>query len=150
MARQLVLRTPTHPRLRAPRKRRYLAEPLEPRLLLANTLSVADASLVEGDSGTGDMIFTVTRTGDLAGASNVSYQTQDGTAKAGTDYIAQYGTAHFAAGSATTTIPVPILGNSVYQPNRAFTLVAWEQQRVNFAPQQTFSAGGLPYSTGRR
>ena len=44
----------------------YFAEALESRMLLAaGTISISDASVLEGQSGTMNMNFTVTRTGDL-------------------------------------------------------------------------------------
>ncbi len=119
-------------------------------MLLAGTLSVADASLLEGDSGTSNMIFTVTRSGaDISGALDVSYQTVDGTAKAGTDYVAQSGTVHFAAGSATTTVAVPILGNTLFQLNRTLAVTVWDPQGTWISPGGVASfAGPLAFATG--
>src|SRR5262249_12943352 len=68
-------------------------EALEGRLAPAVTLSISDPlPLPEGDSGTSNMVFVVTRSGELSPAVQVNYATQDGTgpngAKAGTDYEA--------------------------------------------------------------
>jgi hypothetical protein len=67
-------------------------EQLEPRLAPANTLSIGDASVTEGNSGTVNMNFTGTCTGDLSNAITVGYTTANGTATAGSDYTAQTGT----------------------------------------------------------
>ncbi len=54
---------------------------------------------------------------------SVDYATADGTAKAGTDYIATAGTATFAAGQTAVRVDVPVLGNLVAQPDRALRFV---------------------------
>ena len=112
------------------RRKQCLAEALEGRVMLAGTLSVGDASVVEGDSGTVETVFTVTRSGDVSEALDVSYNTSDGTAVAGTDYLAQTGTAHFAAGAETAAIAVTVLGNTLYQSNRTFSITVWDPANV--------------------
>src|SRR5260370_20620778 len=58
---------------------RPLLEGLETRLAPAVSFSVADpVPFPEGDSGTTDVVFLVTRSGDLARAVQVDYSTQDG------------------------------------------------------------------------
>ncbi len=81
---------------RAARAVRYALEVLEGRVLLAGALTIADTSMAEGNSGQSDMVFTLTRTGALTSALDIGYQTIDGTAVAGTDYVAKTGTAQFA------------------------------------------------------
>lgn len=57
----------------------------------------------------GDLVFTVTRTGDTAPAQTIDYATVDtggGSATAGSDYVATAGTLDFAAGQATATITI--------------------------------------------
>src|SRR5205823_324910 len=73
---------------RGHRRRELQLEALEPRWLPASTLSLGDATVVEGDAGTVDLVFPVTRTGDLTSAITVGYTTADGTATAGVDYTA--------------------------------------------------------------
>src|SRR5262245_11472971 len=92
----------------AGRRRLYL-EALERRLAPAITLSIAPAALPEGDFGTTDMVFVVTRSGDTAPAVQVDFATQDGTAHAGTDYVATSGTLTFGPGDTMETIAVPII-----------------------------------------
>ena len=60
-------------------------------------VSVNDVSIVEGQSGTSILTFTVTRTGGT-GAFDVSFTTADDTATAGSDYVATAGTLNFGAG----------------------------------------------------
>jgi hypothetical protein len=81
----------------------------------------------EGNSGTHNMNFTVTLTGDLSSARTVQYQTQNGTAVTGggignPDYNARSGVLNFAAGQSTATVAVPIHGDKVTEPNQTFTL----------------------------
>src|SRR5439155_12143360 len=89
---------------------------LEDRLAPTVNLSIASpVSFAEGDSGTTNLIFMVTRSGDTAPALTVNYATQNGTALAGTDYIATNGTLSFAASQTTASIAVPIIGNTLLQ-----------------------------------
>ena len=62
------------------------------------TLSIADASIVEGDAGTKFMSLTVTLSKAASGPVTVGYATADVTATAGSDYSAKSGTLTFAAG----------------------------------------------------
>jgi hypothetical protein len=64
-------------------------EELESRLVLSPgvSLSIADpVPIMEGNSGTTNLMFVVTRSGDTGPALTVDFQTQDGTAQAGFDY----------------------------------------------------------------
>src|SRR5260370_28712611 len=66
-------------RLRRP-PTRLLLEGLETRLAPAVSFSIADpAPFPEGDTGTTDLIFLVTRSGDLAPPLQADFTTQDGT-----------------------------------------------------------------------
>ncbi|HEX5329287.1 PA14 domain-containing protein [Sulfuricurvum sp.] len=85
------------------------------------TLTISDASLVEGDSGVTYMNFTVT----LSTSANVTvnYATSDGTATSPSDYNATSGTLTFTAGGATTkTISVPIFGDTDLEGYETFTV----------------------------
>src|SRR5262245_48080735 len=132
--------------------RRPRLEALEGRLAPAVTLSVSDPlPLPEGDGGTSTMAFVVSRSGDLSPAVQVSYATQDGRgpdgAKAGADYVATSGTVSLGANQATAVIEVPVLGNTLLQPDRSFSLALSSPLLASsFAPQQTFAAGSFPFS----
>ena len=71
-------------------------------------LFVGDVTVTEGSGGTTAAVFTVTRDGDLAGATTVNYATSNDGALAGSDYSATSGTLVFAAGVASLTITVPV------------------------------------------
>jgi uncharacterized delta-60 repeat protein len=83
-------------------------------------LSIGDVSLVEGNYGATNAVFTVTVSPGSGQTITVDYQTSDGTAHAGTDYAAASGTLTFAPGQTSQTIVVPIYGNTTYQADKAF------------------------------
>lgn len=86
------------------------------------SLSVAPASATEG-TGTGNTLtFTVTATPAPAAPVTVDYATSNGTAQAGSDYTATNGTLNFAAGVATQTVNVALVGDSLPEPNETLVL----------------------------
>ncbi|MHC5537000.1 FG-GAP-like repeat-containing protein [Singulisphaera rosea] len=112
-------------------------------------ISISDASVAEGDSGSTLMNFTVTRTGDLGPLVEVAYETSDGTAKSGTDYNPTSGTVIIPAGSATATISVPVLGNQFLQSDRTFTVNLTSVVGVTpatFSDKVDFATSNLPLS----
>ncbi|WP_205666092.1 Calx-beta domain-containing protein [Aquabacter cavernae] len=86
------------------------------------TLSVSDASVAEGNSGTKVMTFTVTLSSAATGPVSVAYATANGTATAGSDYVAASGTLTFAAGETTKTIQVTVNGDTAVEANESLTL----------------------------
>lgn len=85
------------------------------------TLSIADASIAEGNSGTKDLIFTVTRSNPI-GATRVNWATANGTATAGSDYTAGSGSLLFLEGESTKTVIVKVTGDTTTEPDEAFTV----------------------------
>lgn len=81
---------------------------------------IADAAASEAD---GSMIFTVTRTGDLSAVSSVKFETSDGSALAGSDYVPSSGTLYFAAGQAIATIKVSLINDSAVEGNEQFSVI---------------------------
>ncbi len=85
-------------------------------------------SLPEGDEGETNAEFPVQlllSEGEVLNqVVSVDYATQAGTATAGQDYTSRSGTLIFAAGatSLTQTISVPILGDTLDEPNETFTI----------------------------
>ena len=81
-------------------------------------ISVGDTTITEGNSGTKVMTFTVSL--DQASASAVSFDiaTADGTATAGSDYVAKTSTSQsIAAGQTSKTFTVTLNGDSVVEPD---------------------------------
>ena len=83
-------------------------------------ISISDVTIAEGNAGTSTATFTVTR--DRRNRSlRLNYATADGTATAGSDYVAQpTGTVSFAAGDLTKTISVTINGDTTVEPDETF------------------------------
>ena len=86
------------------------------------TLSVADASMPEGDRGNTPLSFTATLMPASDEVVTVNYATSDGSASAGTDYTTTTGTLTFAAGVVTQTFTVPIIGDVIYEADETFTV----------------------------
>ena len=93
-------------------------------------LSIDDLTVAE-DAGSAH--FTVTL--DQAGTEvvTVDYATADGTADAGSDYTATAGTLTIAAGSVAATITVPILDDTLVEPNEAFTVALSDARGATIA-----------------
>ena len=87
----------------------------------APTLAINDVTLAEGGAGaTTNAVFTVTLTGATALPATVNFATADGTATAGSDYTAVSGVLTFAPGITTQLITVPVLGDTLSEPNETF------------------------------
>lgn len=84
------------------------------------SLSIANASIVEGNSGIKTLSFTVTLTGKTSQAVSVNYTTSNGTATAGSDYTAKTGTLNFAAGETTKFITITVNGDVAVEGNETF------------------------------
>lgn len=85
------------------------------------SLSIANASIFEGNNGYSDMNFTVS----LSQSANatVNYTTSNGSATAGSDYNVTSGTLTFTSGgSLTQNISVPIAGDTAIEPTETFTV----------------------------
>jgi aryl-phospho-beta-D-glucosidase BglC (GH1 family) len=86
------------------------------------TVSLDDVKITEGNSGTKSLAFTVVLSTAATTAISVAYSTVDGTAKAGSDYMAASGTLTFAPGETRKTISVTLLGDTTYEADETFLL----------------------------
>jgi Calx-beta domain len=75
------------------------------------TVSVAAASVDEGDLGTDTLSVPVSLSGPSGREVDVDFTTSDGTATAGTDYTAAAGTLVFAAGETSKQIDITVSGD---------------------------------------
>lgn len=89
----------------------------------AGTLSIGDARMPEGDSGTGALSFPVTLSEANQGPVSVSYRTQNETALAGEDYDSTQGTLAFAPGETTKNVPVSIRGDLKVEHDEFFSVI---------------------------
>lgn len=95
-------------------------EALEGRELMAASLAISDVSVWEGSSGTVNTVFTVTLSEPATQTVTVNYQTADGMARAGHDYLAAAGILTFAPGETSKTITVAVLGDTQKEDNESF------------------------------
>ncbi len=92
------------------------------RAATVDHFSIGAASVTEGDAGTVNMTFTISYVGALNNIS-VDWATANGTAVAGSDYVAASGTATFlAAGPRTQTINILVNGDLLNEANETFTV----------------------------
>ncbi len=83
----------------------------------------------------------------------VAYATANGTATAGSDYVAKSGTLTFAAGTTQQTIDVTVNGDTVVEPNETFVVnlsspsgatIADSQGQGTISNDDTAPASGIP------
>jgi hypothetical protein len=91
-------------------------------IIKGNSITVADASLVERDSGTSNMIFTLTMAQTSAVPITVSYVTASETALSGIDFTGRTNAVTFNAGVRTQSVTVPIIGDLLLELDETFTL----------------------------
>jgi uncharacterized protein len=94
---------------------------------MPGVLSIADATVIEGNSGTTPISFVVTRSGGSAGAVSASYVVNFLPPGAdATDFAAGSvfsGTVNFADGETSQTIIFNIAGDTVVEANENFTVL---------------------------
>ena len=83
------------------------------------SIIATDAVKAEGDSGTTDFAFTVTRAGTTTGTGSVSYN----TSPAGDDFSgATTGTVSFSPGETTQTITIAVAGDEIVELDETFAV----------------------------
>ena len=88
----------------------------------APVITASDAAIDEGDSGTTNLVFTLSLSSPLAQPTTVAYGTQDLTAVAPGDYASKSGTATFAANQVNTTVTVAVKGDLTQEATERFAL----------------------------
>ena len=91
-------------------------------IIVLPNISIGDVSISEGNSGQKNANFKVTLDKVSEKAVTVQYTTVDNTAKAGKDFVKKTGQITFNPGVKTQTISVPIIGDTVFEPNEKFTV----------------------------
>jgi hypothetical protein len=81
------------------------------------SVRILDVTKVEGDSGTSGMRFKVRLSGPTVDPVTVQFSTQNGTAKAPGDYIAQTSMIAFEPGQTINGVGVQIKGDTQREPN---------------------------------
>ena len=85
-------------------------------------VSVDSLSVVEGDSGTRNLTFTVSLSRPSAGTVTVDYATANSTAVAGGDYTSAAGMLTFPAGVTALQVPVAVSGDTSPESDESFVL----------------------------
>lgn len=78
-------------------------------------VSIADASVTEGNAGSSNLAFVVSLSEPSSTPVTLGYATADGTAQAGSDYQAASGTLTFAPGETRKTIVVQVNGDTDHE-----------------------------------
>jgi hypothetical protein len=86
------------------------------------TVSIADGSIVEGDSGSVSLEFDVSLSKPSSGDIYVDYTSSDGTATAGSDYTATSGTLTIPAASTVSQITVTVNGDTEPEPSETINI----------------------------
>lgn len=85
-------------------------------------LTIANASIAEGNAERAVLAFTVSLSQAASGPVTVDYATGNGTATAGSDYRAKSGSLTFAAGETSKVIRVAVTADSAVEPNETLTV----------------------------
>jgi hypothetical protein len=86
-------------------------------------VSVGGTRLVEGNTGTREMRFSLTLSKPSTHTTSVKFATVAATAAAGTDFVAKTGVANIPAGSRSRTISVTVNSDRTVEPDERFKLV---------------------------
>ena len=85
-------------------------------------ISVSDVSVLEGNVGTTNAVFTVTLSATSPQTVTVSFNTSSGTAIAGSDFVAASNSLVFSPGQTKKTITVLVNGDIIDEPFEDFNL----------------------------
>ncbi len=86
------------------------------------TLSIADVSVDEGDTGTTTMSFVVALSAPSGRVITVDAATNDGTAHQPGDYAQTSTTLTFQPGDVAASVDVPVVGEDLFEPDETLTV----------------------------
>jgi uncharacterized repeat protein (TIGR01451 family) len=84
-------------------------------------IAIGDTSILEGDSGSNDVTFTLTLSDPVTNTVRVNFVTQANTAAA-LDFVTQSGQAVFEPGVTSQVVSVAVRGDTLYEGNELFYL----------------------------
>jgi uncharacterized repeat protein (TIGR01451 family) len=90
--------------------------------LIQPSITIGNATVVEGHSGSINAVFTVTLSAVSDKTVTVSYATANGSASAGVDYTAASGVLTFTPGTLSQPVNVAVLGDFAFEPNETFAV----------------------------
>ena len=101
------------------------------------TLTIDDVSVTEGNSGTTNLVFTVSLSATSAVTINVNYKTADGTATTGdNDYVSAFNVLTFGAGELTKTITVVVKGDQKFEADETILVNLSNPENADIADGQ--------------
>ncbi len=100
------------------------------------TVSIGDVSVREGNSGTTLANFTLTLSVVSGKPIAVQYDTMDGSATSGSDYVPKSGIAMIPAGAISTSIAIQVNGDTILEPDETFFSTLSNPVNVTIAKAQ--------------
>jgi hypothetical protein len=85
-------------------------------------ITLSNAQITEGNTGTAAMTFTATLSAPVAQAVTFTYTTTAGTATATTDYTTATGTVTIPANATTATFNISVKGDTTVESNETFNV----------------------------
>ncbi|MBK9983805.1 MAG: T9SS type A sorting domain-containing protein, partial [Saprospiraceae bacterium] len=111
----------------------------------SGVITITSPSIVEGDAGTQNLVFNINMSAISDANAIFNFATANGTATAGSDYVANSGTITLTPGQTTATVTVVINGDCTIEPNEIFTVVLSalnaNGRNITFSPAGATLAG---------
>jgi cellulase/cellobiase CelA1 len=129
-------RKTSRPRGGRPTLASLAGETLEPRSMMAVTppsISIDDITITEGDTGKTNAAITLRLSQPASSVVSLRFATANGTATAGSDFVAKTGSVSFAAGTTTKQVLIAIKGDRTYEPNETFSINLSSPKRATIA-----------------
>ena len=104
-----------------------------PPVVVQPTLSISSISPFEGDAPTAVVTFKVNLSKATDQAVTVDYATSDGTAGAGSDYVAKSGTITIAAQNTEGAIEITIVGDTLKEADESFNITLSNPKNATIA-----------------
>jgi hypothetical protein len=89
----------------------------------STAISISAASILEGNSGSTDLVFNLTLSQPSKDPVTASFTAASGTAIVGTDFLATAGTVSFASNTTTQTVRVSVLGDLRLENDEDLTVI---------------------------
>ena len=110
------------------------------------SLSVGDRSVLEGNAGSANLVFTVTLDPPSPNTVTLNFATFDSSAVTPSDYTAQSGSLSFSPGQVSKTISVPVIGDVTVEGNEFFGISLSAPVNARIVDGQSF--GGIVNDDG--
>ena len=112
----------------------------------ASWLSVSDARVEEAEGAS--LGFTVTLSQALSERVTVRFATEDGTARAGSDYRETSGRLYFGPGQTEKTVSVPVLDDELDEGSETLTMTVWNLSPLHMSVADPIGTGTI-FNTDR-